>query len=94
MSIDQLHFVSHDDPEWVSLWGKLEDKQGDTRDFDPETGEVWQYMSTTKHPLGYVHQFRHRNHPEHGRRIICNVVASRGWKPDANGPANMPHYVD
>jgi hypothetical protein len=92
--LDRLLFVSDDDPEWAKLWSKLEEKRGDSRELNLDTGDVWHYMHTLKHPLGYVHQFRHHAHPHTGRKIICNVVATRGWKPAPNQPANHPHYVE
>lgn len=92
--VDQIYTVSHDDSEWEALWMRLEDKRGCTRELNLDTGEVWEYMVTLKHPLGYIHQFRHPSHPHTGDKIVCNVVASRGWKPDENQPANAPHYAE
>lgn len=88
----KILFVDHSDNEWIAMWSRLEDEVGDTRDEDPNTGEVWQYMGTTSGPCGFVHQFRHRNHPVHQRRITANVKASKGWNPNADAPANHPVY--
>lgn len=89
---DRILFVDDGDNEWIAMWTRLEDKAGDTRDEDPNTGEVWQYTGTTSGPCGFVHQFRHRCHPQHRRRITANIPASKAWCPDGDAPANHPVY--
>ena len=55
----------------------------DPSSYDTETGEVWQYMGTVKKTDRevWVHQFRHRHHPQTKRREYHEVEAPKGWFP-------------
>tara|TARA_R110000824_G_scaffold388071_1_gene583507 strand:+ start:305 stop:541 length:237 start_codon:yes stop_codon:yes gene_type:complete len=58
--------VDHDAPEWERVWQVLEDRFGCRRCCDEYTGEVWQYMGSSK----THHDFRHRNYNGIGRKCI------------------------
>lgn len=73
-------FVERGSPEWERMWSLM---GGDRAEQCPETGEVWQYMGTERvakrlleFPGELVHHFRHRNHPEDGKRRMRSIPAS------------------
>jgi hypothetical protein len=69
--LPDLWFVYQGDPEWEAMWGRVNDLYPDMLCEDPETGEVWQYMGSSRRPEAahngstslYLHSFRHRALP-------------------------------
>lgn len=45
----------------------------------PDCGEVWQYMGTWLRGGLWLHNFRHRHHPDNGKRRYINIVAAPNW---------------
>lgn len=69
------HFtVARDTPEWDRMWSAILDK-----DYVSPSGERWEYMGTVLLEGGpWVHQFRHRQHPNgDGRRHYIDVPLSQ-----------------
>lgn len=69
--------------EWAAAWAGLVNK-GYSVDDEDDDGEIWQYVGSELRDLGrvsgWVHVFRHRNHPAEGP-IMIPVPASKGWAP-------------
>ena len=81
----KLGLVRVNSREWFHAWKLLGET---TQDADhcaehPETHEVWQYMGSmlSVGEQGWVHEFRHRQHPSDGARWLVRVAASEGWRP-------------
>ncbi len=55
--MSQIRMLDPSMKGWQRVWELLVAKYGDSQCSCPETGEVWQYMGSTKD----VHQFRHRS---------------------------------
>lgn len=70
-------------PAWNEAWDALRADVGDTVATCPITGEVWQYMGT----VDGTHEFRHRHHPEIGRRMV------RGYRSSGLSTVAPPETV-
>ena len=84
-----IQIVERGSPEWDRMWSLVGE---DRAEECPETGEVWHYMGTipvARHAQDVhgdlMHQFRHRSHPEDGKRRTKNIPASTmtSWEADA-----------
>ena len=69
------------DPEYKRAFFSDEVKYGPLAEC-PDCGETWQYMGTVENGSGYVHEFRHRHHPDTGGRLSARVPADPSWKPE------------
>lgn len=72
-----------DDPlEWDHAWQQLATRTGDAdKEACDEEGQCWQFMGSYGGDRGWVHEFRHRNHPVLRGRWYVSVPATRGWQP-------------
>ncbi len=43
----------------------------------PWTGETWQYMGSIDAPSTVTHEFRHRCHPNTGKREVVRVIVKK-----------------
>lgn len=63
--------------EWHRMWASLEKLYGDT--IAMNDGEAWQYLGTFQEPhcssSPWRHEFRHRDHPVHGRLYVTPEVS-------------------
>ena len=60
------------------------EEAGSTTSEHPRNGECWQYMgSFRREELGcaWLHEFRHRDHPESGSREHRWIAATAGFAP-------------
>ena len=75
-------FVSRDTAEWDYMWDRLAahysniGQEQPTVCYNPEYGEVWQYMGTVRQAHLLFHEFRHRMHPASGQREYLRIQAS------------------
>jgi len=72
---------------YYEAWDALASETGgDKVEENPASGEVWQYMGSWKLypdapcPARWVHQFRHRDHPRTGSRLVRNLPVSEGFR--------------
>lgn len=64
--------------EWQYMWSALAAEFGATSQPCPLGTENWQYMGSNNHSGRWEHEFRHRNHPKHGR-IVWSCRASSAF---------------
>ena len=76
--------MARDGEEWRRAWEALARApvnrfiKGDKHAAPcPTSGEAWQYMGTSRQHGEWVHDFRHRNHPSCGGRVVCRIAAGR-----------------
>ena len=69
-------YLPQDNPELLAAWQHFPDPV-----LAHPTGEVLEYMGSTKTAAGWVHTFRHRCHPETGERRYWHLPATPGWAP-------------
>lgn len=76
----QSFVVPQGSAEWHAVWAALSAEivrqgLGDGTDLvqASDSGEVWQYLSSSRTPEGATHEFRHRDHPLHGHRYVVEV---------------------
>jgi hypothetical protein len=91
---NRLYILARGSEEWDCAWNRLWRTRvgGITpkhQDYDPATGEDWQYMGTASYlqPDGsrrWMHDFRHRWHPISRKRLYVKVEASPGWDVERN----------
>lgn len=65
--------------EWRRMWRELERCWGATSQPSADGLEDWQYLGTS----GGRHEFRHRNHPKHGR-TVWTLQADHSLCPSAS----------
>lgn len=81
---DDIGWVRVGSKEWFFAWEWLLAISGDAEPetLDPRSGEVWQYMGSTRRRGSWEHEFRHRSHPRfRGQRVLLRVPASPDWQP-------------
>jgi hypothetical protein len=71
-----MAYLTHDNPELLAAWQHFPDPV-----LAHPTGEVLEYMGSTKTADGWVHTFRHRCHPKTGERRYWHLPATPGWAP-------------
>lgn len=75
---NEVVFLDRQDPELIRAWRTFSDPV----EMHPISGEVWQYMGTTKDEKSrWLHCFRHRHHPHSNQRELRWIAASPGWSP-------------
>lgn len=75
--------------EWQQAWLTLANhrlNQGSHCCFEPNSGEVWEYMGTEAEPDGsaWFHCFRHRCHPQTRGREYIRIPANKEWIESIN----------
>ena len=75
-----IYQVEKDSEEWKYAWKMLEKDpinefvvDDKTVADNPEWGETWQYMDSSKYNGKWCHCFRHRRHPIANKRIYLLV---------------------
>lgn len=67
--------------EWEQMWAELAALNGGDRLYEcANSGEVWQYICTSKADDGWYHHFRHRCHPTTHQRETLLIPAQGAFR--------------